>query len=109
MGQVSRVMRRATDRWLFWCPGCRDLHAVGDGWAFNGNIERPTFSPSILVTGGAQRDNAGEIKRDASGNVLQLHCHSFLEDGRLRFLSDCHHELAGQTVALPELPDHLRD
>jgi hypothetical protein len=29
-------------------------------------------------------------------------CHSFVTDGRIQFLEDCTHELAGQTVDLPE-------
>jgi hypothetical protein len=29
-------------------------------------------------------------------------CHSFVTDGRIQFLSDCTHELAGQTVDLPD-------
>jgi hypothetical protein len=30
-------------------------------------------------------------------------CHSFVRDGRIEFLSDCTHSLAGQTVELPEI------
>jgi hypothetical protein len=29
-------------------------------------------------------------------------CHSFVTDGRIQFLGDCTHALAGQTVDLPE-------
>jgi len=40
-----------------WCPGCDRLHpfrlAPGDErgvfWEWDGNLERPTFSPSLLV------------------------------------------------------------
>ena len=31
-------------------------------------------------------------------------CHSFVTDGRIQFLADCTHALAGQTVDLPEWP-----
>ena len=82
------------DIWYFECPGCKCPHAFtvwhgekqGDGWTFNGDAYAPTFSPSLLVN---QSDPA-------------TRCHLFLEAGKLRFLSDCHHELAGQTVDLPE-------
>lgn len=30
-------------------------------------------------------------------------CHSFIRDGRIEFLSDCTHALAGQTVDLPDI------
>ena len=29
-------------------------------------------------------------------------CHSFVREGRIEFLSDCTHALAGQTVELPD-------
>jgi hypothetical protein len=31
-------------------------------------------------------------------------CHSFVVDGRIQFLGDCTHHLAGQTVDLPPWP-----
>ena len=76
--------------WM-WCPGCDDLHRVVDGangWTWDGNLTAPTFSPSILVTGGS------------SG----VRCHSFVRAGVWEFLSDCTHSLAGQHVPLPDLP-----
>lgn len=43
----------------FYCPGCKDYHGVstnldlrGPHWRFDGNLERPTFSPSVRVRGG---------------------------------------------------------
>jgi len=63
-------------------------------WEFNGDYDKPTFSPSILMT---TWESINETeKRD-------VRCHSFVTDGKIQFLSDCTHELAGQTVELPEL------
>jgi len=82
----------------FWCPACNMHHtprvrqgaAQGDdisgNWTWNGSEEKPTFSPSILVWGGNP----------------DIRCHSFVENGMIRFLTDCGHSLAGQTVPLPE-------
>ena len=87
---------------LFDCPGCGMLHApvvaVGSGperpcWTWNGSVARPTFTPSILV----RCDDYGPEHK----NVV---CHSFVTDGRIQFLGDCTHDLAGQTVDLPEFP-----
>lgn len=82
--------RVAEGLWL-WCPGCEKLHRIvtwrADGvgvWSFQGSDDRPTISPSILVTGG----------------VDNRRCHSFVRDGRWEFLDDCTHPLAGQTVAM---------
>jgi hypothetical protein len=31
-------------------------------------------------------------------------CHSFVTDGRIQYLGDCTHAMAGQTVDLPDIP-----
>lgn len=76
----------------FHCPACRIHHsAVVDGtrgWRWNEDPEKPTITPSLLVT--------GEIGGEP---VL---CHSFVTEGWIRFLPDCLHALAGKTVELPE-------
>lgn len=83
---------------MFFCPGCRCSHAVnvklknqaqGPLWSWNGSLEKPTLSPSILVTYG----------RDPRPDRPQT-CHSFVSEGRIQFLTDCQHALAGQTVVL---------
>lgn len=60
-------------------------------WTFNGDFDKPTFSPSLntWITG-----TNGEVRS---------RCHSFIRDGRIQFLGDCTHALAGQTVDLPEI------
>lgn len=91
----------------FNCPGCHSEHAVwvkGDPkdfpiWQWNGSLDRPTFSPSVLRQG-PQRDSAGNYTCGSEGV-----CHSFITDGRIQFLDDCTHHLKGQTVDLPELVD----
>lgn len=80
--------------WLIWCPGCGWAHPLATkdprlAWDFNGSQERPTFSPSFVFFG--DMEHGGKMPR----------CHFFLRDGRLQFLGDSKHSLAGQTVALP--------
>lgn len=80
----------------FFCPGCQTYHGVWTNkekspcWDFNDNIDSPTVSPSLLVR---------HTNREGGSCI----CHSFIRDGRIQFLSDCTHELAGQTVELPEI------
>lgn len=87
----------------FRCPGCERKHViqVGEGraprWSFDGNFDRPTFSPSILVT--YPGPDAGQ---DGAPPAV---CHSFVTDGQVRFLNDCTHALAGQTVPLAPMKD----
>lgn len=83
---------------LFWCPGCDGAHGVkvGDGpgprWGFNGDYDRPTFTPSVMVS--YPGSDAGV---DGAPPAV---CHSFVREGRIQFLGDCTHALAGQTVDL---------
>lgn len=80
----SKTGENELQRYGFFCPGCNCSHSFNDSWQFNGDFNNPTISPSILVTG-------------------EKRCHSFVKDGKIKFLSDCDHELKGQTVDLPEL------
>ncbi len=73
---------------LFFCPGCRNYHMFDERWQWNGDMDKPTFSPSLLC-----------------GHTSNRRCHSFVRDGRIEFLSDCDHELAGQTVDMLEEPE----
>jgi len=122
MGLLSPILRNvAGGRLAWWCPGCDEAHqiATGDGpgarWGWNGNAERPTFTPSVLVRTGhhadgtnpadcfickERRENPGE---DLRGFKCYL-CHSFVVDGQMQMLSDCTHALAGQTVPIPPWP-----
>lgn len=90
-----RVAHRAGDRLGFWCAGCETIHEArvhGEyAWSWNGSVDAPTLSPSVLVRGGSR----------GSDHV----CHSFVTDGAIRFLSDCTHALAGQSVPLKPIPN----
>lgn len=106
MSTLSPILRSVEGGGLmFWCPGCDGAHMVmvGDGpgprWGYNGDPLRPTFSPSLLVTyNGA---DAGQNRGDGRLAPPAV-CHSFVADGRIQFLSDCTHALAGQTVDIPQ-------
>lgn len=71
----------------YWCQGCRKIHGLSPKvHTFNGDCDKPTFSPSLLTN----YTRAG----------VPVICHSYIEDGKQRFLLDCTHSLAGQTVEL---------
>lgn len=103
MALISPILRNSTDGGLtWWCPGCDGPHriATGEGagprWGWNGNAERPTFTPSVLV----RYDGADAGQDDAPPAV----CHSFVVNGQMQMLGDCTHALAGQTVPIPPWP-----
>lgn len=92
---IGRRLGLAEDGSLwFFCNGCSLPHSlnVGSGsgprWGYNGNADAPTFTPSVLA-----RYRVGD---------QELVCHSFVTGGRIQYLADSTHSLAGQTVDLPE-------
>ena len=56
-------------------------------WTFNGDFEKPTFEPSMLVQ--------YPVENPETGHVLE---HFFVKDGKIQYLQDCHHHMAGHTV-----------
>lgn len=80
---------------MHWCPGCKSRHLINIEkpnlsnavWRWDGNVESPTFTPSINIIG---------------------HCHYFITAGKISFCADSTHELAGKTVDLPEIPTWIR-
>lgn len=114
VGRLSSKLRRAEGgRILFWCPGCDGAHQVqiGEGpgprWDYNGNAEAPAFTPSILVQGIQPLTDEERDVIIAGGKIEKrpLLCHSFVTNGRIQFLGDCTHALAGQTVDLPDFEE----
>ncbi len=94
------------DEWLmFFCPACDCPHNVkvrGAGaWGWNGDVERPTFTESILVTWPANPEAADEFKEWRK----ERRCHSFVTDGLIQFLVDSTHDLAGRSVQLAAWPE----
>lgn len=87
------VLRRIPGTYIyaFMCPGCLKTHyfrslatlRCHQQWDWNGSLVAPTVNPSILYDAEKER-----------------RCHLFLTDGKVNFLGDCWHPLAGQTVSM---------
>ena len=82
--------KEGTDEYHFHCPGCGYSHwfrtkGPKPCWTWNGDMDKPTLSPSLLVRG-------------------KYRCHSFVKNGMIQFLNDSDHKLAGATVPLKK--DH---
>lgn len=101
----NRAALAEGDRVHFWCPGCDTAHGIyfgpPNGWTWNGSLELPTFSPSVLV-----KRTMGNYKfaDDPEYKETEEICHSFVAEGVIQFLSDCTHLLANQYVELPLWP-----
>ena len=96
------VLHRIDDRnhdFQFFCPGCLCAHGFNafknqePRWQFNGDMYKPTITPSIKIT--------GHLGRRATDKERQYGvCHSVIKDGMIEFQSDCTHNLAAHTVSL---------
>jgi len=109
MARLSAVLRSLQGGLVaFWCPGCDSAHAIrvsGEQplWEWDNDVDAPTFSPSI--------NSQWHGRRDTGFIMVEVRevCHSFVRAGRIEFLADCTHTLAGQTVALPPWPSNFSD
>jgi hypothetical protein len=61
-------------------------------WHFNGNLEKPTFSPSVR-----------ELE---SGEGSVTRCHYTVTEGRITYHEDNAHEFAGQTLDMIPFAEH---
>lgn len=64
-------------------------------WTWNGDTESPTIRPSVLT-----QNHSGTFR-----------CHSWVNDGKARFLDDCSHDMKNTEVDLLEVapPDNQGD
>lgn len=102
MSQLGKYLRKMEGGYGHWCPGCKTMHYIavekplGNGakWTFDGNIEAPTFNPSVSIKIPWAEDPEA--------------CHYFLHGGQIKFCGDSTHALAGQTIPLPEWPSSVK-
>lgn len=116
VGQISKFLRRTgpsqgytNGGYGHWCPACEEMHAFavdgpqsnGARWTFDGNVDLPTFNPSMNIRWGRQADPRCDVDGGA--------CHYHLHAGVLKYCADSTHAMAGLEVPLPPIPRHLCD
>ena len=95
---MPKINKKVVEYYTFYCQGCKMQHTYtvnsdNSGWQFNGNIESPTFTPSLL--------NRQQIMNKETETLEdKTRCHLFITNGKLEYCGDCTHELAGKTVDL---------
>ena len=72
----------------FHCPGCGFSHGFDATWTITGPEDAPTVNPSLLST------------TPGDGNYR---CHLFIRSGKIEYLADCSHSLAGKTIDLENI------
>ena len=88
MSKIIQYKNGEQTRYHFWCPACNRMHIVTDAWDVD--LTTDTISPSVLV-------NVGHA------NPNEPICHSFVRKGKIQYLNDCTHKMAGKTVELQDL------
>lgn len=82
----------------FWCLGCKHVHVIPfinapasmpGLWAYDGNRESPTITPSLRVMTLDGKESA---------------CHVVVTAGVLNYQADCKHALAGKSVPMVPFP-----
>lgn len=92
----------------FFCPGCDETHTIPikeSGWQLSGSTDHPTITPSLLIRSGckAPSHKAGDECWCTFGGPFKCGvCHLFIRDGKIEYLTDCTHALAGQVIDLPK-------
>ena len=87
--------------YIFECAGCKCGHLVtterknerGAQWRFNGNMDEPTFHPSI------------HIYTEGFNGEKQTVCHCIITSGFIQFLNDCAHDHKGKMIPMFEYKD----
>jgi hypothetical protein len=102
-------------RYSFKCPGCGHEHFIhtlnpmhnGAIWDFNGDVDKPTFSPSVRVMRGHYvpgQPKPPDCPNCQAGDNICGQCHFFIREGKIDFCGDCTHPLNGKTgIDLPEI------
>jgi hypothetical protein len=98
--QISLYLRTTETGHLHWCPACDWAHGIPYTWKFDGNVDSPTFDPSVKIQW---------WDRKLQGIRNYECCHYNLIAGKLIFHEDCTHAMRNSTVPLPLLPKHLLD
>jgi hypothetical protein len=102
MGQKLHTVENEPGMLVFQCPACGNCHFTlvegatrkGPRWTWNGSTDRPTFQPSIKVSG----VKSAFQPFDPTPTV----CHFWVKDGHIEYCGDSTHALAGKTVEIPD-------
>jgi hypothetical protein len=98
---MAKIKKRVVEYYSFYCAGCKCEHSYiispdYPSWSFNGDINSPSFTPSLL-------NRTQTMNNDTQMLEDNSRCHLFVTNGKIEYLSDCTHEYAGKTLNLLDL------
>lgn len=89
MSEYIRETKEEKGTYEYWCPGCK-RHHFANRKTWNINLTTNTLIPSYLL-----------ITPRPKGEDMV--CHSWVRKGKIQYLNDCTHDLAGKTVDMEPL------
>jgi len=94
---MPKLKKRIVTYYSFYCVGCKHQHSYtvfddNTGWQFNGNLDSPSFTPSLLNVAKELNEKTGVY------DIEKSRCHLFVTNGKIIYCGDCTHELSGNTV-----------
>jgi hypothetical protein len=113
---MPKVKENNKGYYSFECPGCGLTHNIpteqSDStlkWQFNGDVDNPTFSPSLLNRWGKEaepnfKEPAEPFGEGAPGS-WSGRCHLFITNGQIQFCQDSTNALAGKTVEMAQIAE----
>ena len=98
---MSQAVIETSTGWMIRCPVCT-FHVFpkkgkpGASWTFNGDLHKPTFSPSMNSLVKYSEAQCEEDRRP------DRRCHFIINSGMMAFCVDCTHEYAGKVIPMLE-------
>lgn len=100
---MAKVKDLGNGNYSFFCPGCGHDHVYNTqnpgrpNWSFNGDLNSPTFTPSLLNTWGKEADPNWEVPDEPGPGIgWSGRCHLFVTNGRIDYCGDCTHPYNGR-------------
>ena len=104
---MAKVKDCGNGAFLFFCPGCGHDHVYYTGrsyiirsrWEFNGDINNPTFYPSLSNKWGKEADPKWQEPEDIHtppDKGWSGRCHLYVENGVINYCGDCSHDYNGK-------------
>lgn len=100
--KLKKIISNVCEGYVFLCEACNYKHVfytkTGNKkteWDFNGNVDSPTFLPSL------KNSHPGDQKN--GGNIPPHCCHLYLTNGVIKYEADCTHSMAGTSRPLKDM------
>lgn len=102
---MAKVKDIGNGNYSFYCPGCEFEHVYWTNnpgrpeWQFNGDLNNPSFTPSLLNRSGKYvpgwKPHAEDWTQEQIDNA-SIQCHLYVTNGAINYCGDCSHAYSGK-------------